>query len=173
MTVRQVRTSPIGWGQTAWYGAEVGVALVSVYALAFISYAARRSGLALLATPDADGGLLRTIIATWLALAAPALAIALILALPAAAMGALTALLLRVILMQIISTAASRSAVAAGAGVCLLLSLGLVALVAGGLSVDWTPATAATLTFWLVLPLALYVAAGALASWYAQRALAP
>jgi uncharacterized protein (DUF2062 family) len=49
--------------------------------------------------------------------------------------------------------------------VCLVVSLALLALLTQGMGVTWTPATAATLTFWLVTPLVLYVIVGTLASW--------
>ena len=40
------------------------------------------------------------------------------------------------------------------------------------MGVAWTPATAETLTFWLVLPLAVYVVVGGVASWRLGQRLA-
>jgi hypothetical protein len=63
------------------------------------------------------------------------------------------------------ATPTPRRAVASGLAVCLVVSLALLALLTQGMGVSWTPATAATLTFWLVTPLVLYVIAGTMASW--------
>ena len=58
----------------------------------------------------------------------------------------------------------------------LLVVLGFslaLALLIGGLGVRWTPANAGALTFWLALPLAIYCAAGGLASRQLARMLSP
>lgn len=155
----------VGWGRTARYGAEAGIGLAYGYALAFLGYAVVRSTLNLMATPDPDGGLVSTLIATWISLAIPALVLGSIVGLLAAALGALTALVLRALLLRN-TTITPLRAVAIGVGVCLTVSLALLALLNRGLGVHWTPATAPTLTFWLVVPLVLYIVAGGVASWY-------
>jgi hypothetical protein len=168
-----MQTRQVGWGRTARYGTEAGVALVLLYALLFISYAAVRSGLTLLATPDVDGGLLRIVIATWLALALPALAFAMICALPAAAIGGLTALLLRGLLSSLGIARTVGRGVAVGGVACLSLSLGLLGLALGRIGGAWTPAVSETLTFWLFLPMAFYIVAGSVAGGQMARMLGP
>ncbi|MEO7909592.1 MAG: hypothetical protein ABIV47_08080 [Roseiflexaceae bacterium] len=166
-TVRQ------GWGRTAWYGAEACVTLAFVYTLAFIGYAIVRATLAILATPKIDAGLTATLIATWAGLALPALVVAALAAIPAALIGALTALVIRVLLTLGDATPTPRRAGASGLAVCLVVSLALLALLTQALGVTWTPATAATLTFWLVAPLVLYVIAGTVASWQVAESWLP
>jgi hypothetical protein len=162
----------LGWGRTAWYGAEACVTLAFVYTLVFIGYAIVRATLAILATPDVDAGLAATLIATWAGLALPALVIAVLAAIPAALIGALTALAVRALLALGSAIPTPRRAVASGLAVCLGVSLALLALVMQGMGVTWTPATASALTFWLVAPLVLYVIAGGVASWQVGRKLA-
>jgi hypothetical protein len=54
----------------------------------------------------------------------------------------------------------------------LVVSLALLALLNRGIGLAWTPATAASLIFWLVAPLVLYVIASSVASWQMGRMLA-
>jgi hypothetical protein len=162
----------VGWGRTAAYGAEVGIALAFVYALAFISYAVARSTLMLLATPSPDGTLASTLFVTWTSLAVPAFVLAALYGILAAVIGALTALILRALLSRVNPTHAPKRAVAIGVAVCLTVSFVLLVLLYQGLGVRWTPATAATLTFWLLLPLMTYVMAGGMVSWHVNRRLA-
>src|SRR6476659_1038113 len=91
-------TARLGWGRTAWYGAEACVTLAFVYTLVFIGYAIVRATLAILATPDIDAGLASTLIATWAGLALPALVCAALASIPVALIGALTALAVRALL---------------------------------------------------------------------------
>jgi hypothetical protein len=169
---KSTHTTRLGWGRTAWYGAEACVALAFVYTLAFIGYAIVRSTLTILATPEIDAGLVSTLIATWAGLALPALVCAALASIPAALIGALTALVVRALLALGNVTPTPRRAVASGLAVCLVVSLALLALLTQGMGVTWTPATAATLTFWLVAPLVLYSIAGTVASWQVGRKLA-
>ncbi len=162
----------VGWGRTAGYGAEAGIALAFGYALAFIGYAVVRSTLNLLTPPAPDGTLAGTLIATWIALAVPALMLAAICGILAAVIGALTALVLRALLSRVNPTHAPQRAITIGVTVCLSVSLALLVLLNQGLGVRWTPATAATLTFWLLLPLVAYVVAGGMVSWHVNRRLA-
>lgn len=161
----------VGWARTAWYGAELGIALAFVYALAFVAYAVARASVSILASGDLAGGLAETLLATWLSLAVASAAVAAICALPAALLGAATALTIRALLPPI-ATRGPNGAVALGVLVCLGFSLAL-ALLIGGLGVRWTPANAGALTFWLALPLAIYCAAGGLASRQLARMLSP
>ena len=161
----------VGWGRTAWYGAEAGIALALLYALAFIGYAVVRSTLMLLATPNPDGGLAGTLIATWISMAVPAFVLAAIVGILAAALGVLTALVLRALLSHGNPTHAPQRAIVIGVGVCLTISLMLLVLLTQGLGVTWMPATAAALIFWLVMPLVIYVVAGGTASWQVNRKL--
>ena len=163
---------PIGWGRSAWYGAEAGLALAFLYALAFIAYAITRSTLNILATPDIDGGLAGTLIATSVALALPALVLAALASLLAALLGALTALVLRALLSAAIRAQRAWRAVAIGVALCLAVSLTLLAVLQQGLGLAWSPVVAATLTFWLILPLGTYVVAGGLAGWQVHRMFA-
>jgi len=162
----------VGWGRTAGYGAEAGIALALVYALAFIGYAVVRSALNLLASPAPDGGLAGTLIATWISLAVPAFVLAAMCGILAALLGALTALVLRALVSRVNPTHAPQRAIAIGVAVCLSVSLALLLLLYHGLGVRWIPATAATLTFWLLVPLVVYVVAGGVASWHINRKLA-
>src|SRR5215212_8134727 len=161
----KTHTARWGWGRTAWYGAEACVALAFAYALVFIGYAIVRSTLTIVATLEIDAGLAGTLIATWAGLALSAVVIAALAAIPAALIGALTALAIRALLGLGNATPTPRRAVASGLAVCLVVSLALLALLTQAMGVTWTPATAATLTFWLVAPLGLYVIAGTVASW--------
>ena len=162
---QRTHTARLGWGRTAWYGAEACVTLACLYTLAFIGYAIVRATLAILATPEIDAGLAATLITTWAGVALPALVCGALAAIPAALIGALTALAIRALLALGSATPTPRRAVASGLTVCLVVSLALLALLTQGMDVTWTPATAATLTFWLLAPLVVYVIAGTVASW--------
>ena len=161
----KTHTARWGWGRTAWYGAEACVALAFVYTLVFIGYAIVRATFTIMATLDVGNGLVGTLIATWAGLALPALVIAALAAIPAALIGALTTLAIRVLLALGDATPTPRRAVASGLAVCLVVSLALLALLTQAMGVSWTPVTAATLTFWLFTPLVIYVIAGTVASW--------
>jgi hypothetical protein len=169
---QKAHTVRIGWGRTAWYGAEACVALAFLYALVFIGYAIVRSTLAIVATSSVATGLVGTLIATWAGLALPALVCAALAAIPAALIGALSALSVRALLTLGNATPTPRRAAASGIVVCLAVSLALLALLTQGLGVTWTPATAATLTFWLLAPLVIYSTVGVVASWQMRRMLA-
>jgi hypothetical protein len=157
-------TRRVSWARAIWYGAELGVALTCVYTVAFIGYAVVRSTVMILATPGPDAGLAGTLASTWLSLALAATEVALLCALPAALLGAATALVIRALLTLADAVSSPARAGALGAAVCLGFSLALVALVSGGLGVAWTPTSAEALTFWLVLPLLIYVVAGGVVS---------
>jgi hypothetical protein len=161
-----------GWGRTAWYGAEAGIALTFLYGLLFVGYVVVRSTVNLLAIPVGDGGLAGILLGTWVSLALSSLVFAAIASIPAAAIGALTALALRAILGRVDDAHAPWRAITIGAGVCLAASLIPLALVLQSLGMQWTPAIAETLTFWLILPIALYAIAGGLAGWQVHRKLA-
>src|SRR5690349_587656 len=90
--------SQVSWPRAAAYGAEAGLALALLYALAFIGYAVVRSTANILATPDPDAGLAATLLATWVSLALPALTLGAIFGVLAALIGALTALAFRALL---------------------------------------------------------------------------
>ncbi len=153
----------LGWGRVAWYGAELGVAADFAYALAFILYALVRSTFDLLATPQIDAGWLNIALATWFALAVPALLLAALFAPFVALIGALTALAVNAI--SAARNASSRQAAQIGAAVCALVALTLVALLTWGGGFAWSPALIETWMFWLVLPLLLYIAAGGIGGW--------
>jgi hypothetical protein len=167
--MKNSRPSQISWPRAAAYGAEAGAAMALLYALAFIVYAVVRSTINLLATPDADGGLAATLLATWVSLALPALTLGIIFGLLAALVGALTALALKALMSILAGARSPRGAVAAGVALCLAVSVALFTLLCRSLGLAWSPATAETLTFWLVLPLVAYVIAGAAASWQIRR----
>jgi hypothetical protein len=162
----------ISWLYTGWYGAEAGIALTLLYALAFLLYAVIRSTAAISITPQIDGGLTRTLIATCVSLAVSTSGLAVVLAVPAAIIGAMTALALRAVIAQPPVGAYVQSAVVAGLAISLSVSLGLVALIVYGLGVQWSPASAETLIFWLILPLAIYIIASAVVGWRVQRLVA-
>jgi hypothetical protein len=133
----------IGWGRVASGGAVVGLMTSGVYALAFLGYAITRATATLLLTPGIDGGL--------------------------AGMVAVTALLIRALLARLTPAQGWARAALLGSGVCAAISLIFLALLEVGLDVTWTRGTAEALTFWLVLPLALYTLVGALGSCRLQR----
>jgi hypothetical protein len=149
----------------AWYGAELGAAADFAYALAFILYALARSTYDLLATPAIDAGWLNIAIATWLALAVPAFLLAALFAPIVMVFGALTALLVKVVLAARNPSRASRRAVALGVTVCAFVVIVILALLVFGMGLTWRPAIAETLAFWIVLPLVLYVVAGGIGGW--------
>ena len=167
-----ILTKRHGWRRTAWYGAEVGVGLSFLYALAFITYAVVRSTSVLLGTPNLDGGLAGTLIATWAALALPALMITALAGILAAVIGALTALAIRALMSFGTARPTPRRAAGRSLAVCLVICLALLLLLTQGLGVAWTPATAETLTFWLVVPLMIYIVAGVVVSWHFTRLFA-
>jgi hypothetical protein len=145
------------------------VALALLYALAFSLYAAIRSTGAILATPQIDGGLAGTLLATWFSLAVSTFALAIVAAVPASVAGALTAVALRALVSSAGVAARPRRGLAAGLMLCVGLSLALLALLIGGLGLAWMPATAEALTFWLLAPLVVYSIAGGVAGWRASR----
>jgi hypothetical protein len=158
----EVKAKRPDWGLTACYGAELGVSIALLYALAFTGYASVRSTFSLLTTPDVDAGLAVTLFTTWLSLIVPAVGIAAMLMLPVAVIGALTALLLRGVTMLSLARIPSRGLVLSGA-MCTVLSITTLGLPALYTRADWTPAMVETLTFWLIIPMLLYIVAGALA----------
>lgn len=162
--------SGVGWGRTARGGAVVGAVAVGTYALLFLGYAVARATSTLLLTPDIDGGLARTIAATGLSLAVPVAVLAALCALPAALVGAATALIIRVLLVRM---PAIQAPAALGGGVCAAAGLALLALLSGWLGIAWTRGTAEALTFWVALPLVIYALAGALGASHLQYTLAP
>jgi hypothetical protein len=159
----------VGWGRVASGGALVGLMTAGAYALAFLGYAITRATATLLLTSDIDGGLAGTAAVTALSLAVPVAVFTALCALPAAGLGALTALIIRALLTRMTTAQGQLWAALLGAGVCVAVSLVLLALLAGGMDLAWTSGTAEALTFWLVLPLVLYTLAGALGSSRLQR----
>ena len=91
----------------------------------------------------------------------------------AAALGAVTALLLRGVLSGPGRALTPAQGLVVGGATCMALSLGLLGLVLGSPGVVWAPATAGALSFWLVAPMLLYTAAGGAAGWQMARALRP
>lgn len=151
----------MSWGRVAWHGAELGVACAFVYTLAFIAYAMVRATYDLLATPQIDAGWLNIALATWFALAVPALLLAALFAPVVALVGAVTALIVNAL-------ASARHAAQTGALVCAVIALALVAwLTLTGFT--WSLAIIETWLFWLVLPLGFYIAAGGIGGWLLGR----
>jgi hypothetical protein len=165
-------TRPNGWGRTAWYGAEIGIACSYLYALAFTIYAVVRTTSMLVGVPNQDGGLAGTLIATWAALALPALIIAALAGILAAAIGALTALAIRALISFGNVMPTPRRAAGSSVAVCLVVCLALLTLLMQGFGVAWTPATAETLMFWLVAPLIIYTVAGGVIGWHFNKLFA-
>jgi hypothetical protein len=166
-----LRPPPISWGRTAWYGAEAALALVFAYALAFLGYAGLRASITILATPDIDGGLAGTLLATWVSLALPSFVVAALFTFVAVPLGAATALAIRMLLVMLHIIHKPGQAALAGALLCLTVSLVLVGLLNRSLGVAWSPVSAESLTFWLLLPLLVYTVAGGAASWQVSKGL--
>lgn len=152
-------------------GAGVGLLAVFVYALAFIVYAAVRSSFTVFATVNEDAGLFGTLIATWVSLSIPALTIALLLAPLAVVFGVIAALLIWGLSAAWNREHAPKKAVVIGSGTCALLAALLIVSLNLGFGLTWSQTVAETLTFWLALPLLVFVGAGGLASWELNRRL--
>jgi hypothetical protein len=163
-----VRPTP---GYVALRGARVGILAVLAYALAFMVYAVVRSSFTLFATVNQDAGLWGTLLASWVSLIIPALTIALLLFPLGALFGIVTALVIWGISAAWNREQAPNKAVAIGVGTCIVIAVLLVVLLNQGLGVTWTRTLAETLTFWLALPLLVYIAAGGAASWALNRRL--
>lgn len=103
----------------------------------------------------------------------PALTIALLLFPLAALLGAVTALLIWGLSVAWNHEHAPDQALAIGAGTCLGITLLFIVVFFQGLGVTWTRTVAETLTFWVMLPLLVYIVAGGLASWALNRRLGP
>lgn len=156
-------------GRVALRGAGVAILAVAVYTLAFLGYAVVRSSATLLATVNEDAGLLATLAAVWVSLSVPALTIALLMCLLAAPLGAVSALAIWAASSAWNQQRAPGRALAIGAATCAALSALLVGLLVLGLGLAWTPTSAEALTFWLALPLLVYMIAGGAASWALNR----
>src|SRR5689334_15464958 len=147
-------------GRVALRGAGVAILAVAGYTLAFLGYAGIRSSAALLATVNEDAGLIATLAAVWVSLSVPALTIALLVCPLAALLGAVSALATWAALSAWNHERAPGRAIAIGAATCAAISALLVGILVLSLGLAWTPASAAALTFWLALPLLIYMIAG-------------
>jgi hypothetical protein len=145
---------------------------VVVYALAFMVYAVVRSSFTIVVTVNEDAGRLGTLLATWLSLIIPALTIALLIVPLAVLFGVVTALLIWGISAAWNREHAPTKAVAIGSGTCVVIAVVLIVVLSQGLGLRWTSTVAETLTFWLALPLVIYILAGGTAGWELNRRLA-
>lgn len=146
-------------------GGEFGAALTLVYALLFVVYATVRSGAAIWSAGETDAGILPTMIATGASILWAALFFGAILSVLAALLGALSAVLIRVILAAFNQQHSTWRAVVLGLGFTLIFA-GLLYLVLGwGAGLTLTPGSVDALTFWLGLPTLLYIAAGGFGAW--------
>ena len=157
-------TSRPSWRKVAARGAEIGIALDFAYAATFIVYAILRSTAKLLETPGIDAGWPGTALATWTALALPAFVFAVLFVPIVALLGALTALAVYALSPTLNPEHAPGRAVFIGIGVCSLVVFATALLLDLQAGLRWTPALAETLTFWLALPLLIYIVAGGVAS---------
>jgi len=156
----------LGWARVAGYGAELGIACAFSYALAFIVYALVRSTGDLSAAPQIDAGWLNIALATWFALATPALLLAALFAPFVAILGALTALAINAITSA--RNASPRAGALIGAGTCAGIASALVVLLTLT-GFTWSRAISETWLFWIVLPLLVYVGAGGIGGWLLRR----
>jgi hypothetical protein len=146
-------------GYVVTRGAGVAFLAVFVYTLAFTMFA----------TVNEGAGLFGTLIAIWIALSIPALTIALLLLPLAVLLGVVTVLLIWGISAACNREYAPNKAVSIGSGTCILIAMLLIVSLNQGLGLSWAPTVAEALTFWLVLPLLVYIVAGGLASWELNR----
>ena len=159
-----LQSSRSHWLMVARRGAEIGITLDFAYAVAFIAYAIIRSAVKLLATPGIDAGWPGTALATWAALALPAFVFAVLFVPIVALLGVLTALAVYALSPTLNPEHAPSRAVFIGIGVCSLVVFATALLPDLQAGLRWTPALAETLTFWLALPLLIYIVAGGMAS---------
>lgn len=152
---------PLPWREVVRTGALAGAALTYVYALAFLLYATLRATFALVTMPWPDAGLLGTIIATSLSLAVPALVLATLLALPAAVLGAITAMLVYTVVPRLNAARSPVQAALMGGAIALAVVAVIQLGLGYGLEVTVASLTLSTYLFWLGLPAVVYVVAAA------------
>lgn len=158
-SVRQAnwRYGPVG-------GAGLGVALTFAYALVFVLYATVRSAV-LVTSAGWQVNLPGTMLAYASSLTVAALAIAAIMALPAAVIGMLTAIGLKKLAAVLNPEQQARRATLIGLIACLLV-VGIFHLVAQrglGFAVSDVIDNAETYLLWLGIPSLIYIAAGSAA----------
>ena len=151
-------------------GAALAVGLAFAYALVFIVYATIRSSL-LPARVQPDAGFFGTAIAYGAALAIATLAITALMAIPAAIVGAVTALILKWLLSVLNPQHTRRRAIIVGSVICFALTfiLHLVFQRALGFALSDVIANPETYLLWLGFPSLIYIAAGGAASWELNR----
>lgn len=153
-----------------WYGARggaaLGVILTFAYALAFVVYATVRSTL-LVFSAGVEIDVPGTLVAYAISLAVAALAIAALMAIPAALIGIVTAILLKKALFVLNSKHSPRRAALIGSSVCLILAALFHFAVQFGLGFALVDvfANLETYLLWLGIPTLLYVAVGGAAAW--------
>ena len=139
-------------------GAALGLKLSCAYSAVFVLYSLVHSTVALAgARPSA--GAFPTLAATWLSLIVASIAFAALLAPVVAGIGASSALAIEAVVRR--ARPSTRGAMITGILICLGFSAALLAIVHLGLGVGAPTRFLRTYAFWLGVPIALYVAAGA------------
>lgn len=155
-------------------GALLGVGLAFGYALVFIIYATIRAALLPARVPP-DAGVLGTVVAYGESLALATLAITVLMAIPAAIIGAISAFIITWLLSILNPQHAPRRAVVIGMVACfaLIVIVQLFFQRALGFTLADVIANPETYLLWLGFPSLLFIAAGGVASWQWNRVRIP
>lgn len=157
---------PLAWRQVVRVGALTGVALTYAYALAFLLYAVLRATFTLVIMLWPDVGLLGAVIATSESLAIPVLMFATLLTIPAALLGAITAVLVYTTLLWLNGSHSPLQTALLGGTIALAVIAVIRFGLAYGLGVTAASLTLPTYLFWLGLPAAIYLIASTSGGWH-------
>ncbi len=168
------RVSHMRWLYGPLGGALLGAGFAFGYAFVFIVYATIRVAL-LPARVSPDAGLSGTVVAYGESLAIATLAITVLMAIPAAIMGAISAFIITWLLSLLNPQHAPRRAVIIGMVACftLIVSVQLFFQRALGFTLADVIANPETYLLWLGFPSLLLIAAGGVASWQWNRVRIP
>ncbi len=155
----QANGSRLSWQTVASRGAKTGVTLVAIYALAFAVYACVRSVWTVVSVLEPTEAL-RTAGAVIVSLIVPIIAVALMMALVAAILGAATAMIVYFLLPVVNPARRSSRATAVGIIASVIVAGSLYSAAQSLPGAHLAPAHTDAYLFWLVLPLSIYAGAG-------------
>ncbi len=159
----QARIYP-SWMYGPLGGAALAAGLTFAYALVFIVYATLRSSL-LVVRVNPDAGVPGTVVAYFFTLTIATLAIAALMAVPAALVGFITAPVLKRVVSLLVTSRNERRTAVVGAASCLAIALLLLVLFQRmlGFAPSDVVANPETFLLWFAFPALIFVAAGGLA----------